>query len=469
MTVSRDLDRQLGVWFADRATSTPPDGLLHRSLVRVDATAQRPGWSFKSGRRLSGPKAARGRAVALIGLAAAIIVALAALRPAILPIAASPSGPAGPSMTAGPTAVPTEPAQTTRPSRSTPATDTMWTPAAPMLEIRFGETATLLPDGDVLVVGGRSDWAGHGFTRATAELFDPATGRWTQTGSLGSARQGQIAILLASGKVLVAGGDASGGSPASSLVSAELYDPRTGTWAYTGHLMSAREGATATRLPDGRVLVTGGFSSLAGGPIASAEIYDPATGAWTVTRAMTVGRQGHTATLLSNGTVLVAGGGCCDQAARASAEVYDPVTGAWTATGALHSARLYHSAITLSDQKVLVYGGDNRSDHGPVTTAELYDPATRIWVTTGSPSSPGNLFESQGAVIGQAVRLRDETIFAAAGSSERYDPMSGSWTAAGGLKGDLYTYVHTATMLADGRVLVTYEPAAALFDPSGTP
>ena len=276
----------------------------------------------------------------------------------------------------------------------------------------IGESATLLPNGKVLVAGGNPQFNRRGLTRATAELYDPSTGRWTLTGSMHEAREGHAAVLLANGKVLVLGGGASSGGVSRLVSSAELYDPSTGTWTDTGRLTTARAGATATVLSDGRVLVTGGASSRTGDPERSAEVYDPITGIWAKTAAMSVPRNGHTATLLPDGRVLVVGGQCCTEPAVASAELYDPASGTWTETGVLASARRNHTAVLLGDGNVLVYGGDNGNSLSPaVTTAELYDPVTGVWVATGSPGSAGNFFEAQGG--GQAKPLPDGKVLAA--------------------------------------------------------
>src|SRR5205823_48343 len=170
--------------------------------------------------------------------------------------------------------------------------------------------ATLLPSGKGLVAGGctRSSYLRR------AELYDPAAGTWTPTGSLGTAREHHTATLLPSGKVLVAGGYDGG----SYMSSTELYDPATGRWRRTGTFGTARELHTATLLPSGKVLVAGGYN---GGYLSSAELYDPAAGTWAATGSLGTAHATHTATLLPSGKVLVAGGS--DGGYLSSAELYD--------------------------------------------------------------------------------------------------------------------------------------------------
>jgi hypothetical protein len=176
------------------------------------------------------------------------------------------------------------------------------------------------------------------------------------------------ATLLPNGKVLVAGGFKLNHG---ELSSAELYDPATGKWTYTGSLVEPRELHTATLLPNGQVLVTGGYN-LPNGSLASAELYNPVRGTWTATGSMTVVRFSHTATLLPDGKVLAAGGygegGVGD--ILASAELYDPVTGTFTRTGDMNDARAVYTATLLTTGDVLVAGGYP----GPLASAELYDP-----------------------------------------------------------------------------------------------
>ena len=271
-----------------------------------------------------------------------------------------------------------------------PASGT-WAATGSLASARAGHTATLLPNGKVLVAGGFNN---SGYP-ASAELYDPASGTWTGTGSLNPARAGHTATLLPNGKVLVAGGQGEAGQGSNSyLASAELYDPALGTWTATGSLASARYFPTATLLPNGKVLVAGGYNDTSG-YLSSAELYDPTSGTWTVTGNMNSARERHTATLLPNGRVLVAAGFTANNTASASVstELYDPASGTWTGTGSLNTARSAHTATLLPSSKVLVAAGvDNNSN--VLASAELYTPtpthvallniSTRAHVGTGS-------------------------------------------------------------------------------------
>jgi hypothetical protein len=277
-----------------------------------------------------------------------------------------------------------------------------WSVTGSLNIARSGHTATLLQSGKVLVAGG-----GGGDGRA--ELYDPATGTWSITGGLITDRGGQTATLLQNGQVLIAGGWFDEGDGIASFVaSAELYDPATGTWSVTGNLNAPRSSHTATLLPDGRVLIAaGGFDNWApdkGGfavsptSLNSAELYDPATGTWSVTASLKTLRTAHTATLLPNGKVLVAGGyywttdgntpndgtfpcgdiWTCRAKALDTAEIYDPVAGNWSATVNLNAA--CSTATRLQNGQVLCAGGDS------LGSAELYESPVTLWAAV-LPSS----------------------------------------------------------------------------------
>ena len=239
-----------------------------------------------------------------------------------------------------------------------PVAGTFSPTTGPMTIARASHTATLLNIGKVLIAG----WG-----NATAELFDPSTGTFSQTGSMSLARTAHTATLLASGKVLIAGGT---GAPGQPLAEAELYDPASGSFSQTLFSMAtARSVHTATLLKDGTVLLAGGLVTNPGMATATAELFNPTTQMFTTTKAnMETPRAFQTATRLTDGTVLVSGGSD-GTATIASAEVYDPTAGTFSPTGSMVSTRQSHTATLLNDGTVLVTCGTN----GVVLiSAELY-------------------------------------------------------------------------------------------------
>jgi N-acetylneuraminic acid mutarotase len=324
----------------------------------------------------------------------------------------------------------------------------VFTPTGSLNDARVYHTTTLLANGQVLVAAGQDT---NGFTLA-AELYDPATGYWTPTGGLNNARAYHTATLLANGQVLVAGGD---DFIYGLLSSAELYDPATGAWSYTGDLNSQRYLHTAILLPSGQVLVVGGYAGYGVeggqnvyGDHTSAELYDPTTGAWSFTGDIDQERDFPTATLLANGKVLLTGGDDNNGYPLASVELYDPATGRWTRTGSLGTARDGDTVTLLPNGKVLVAGGDD-TNNDYLVSAELYDPATGAWSPTGS------LNDARGWHT--ATLLPNGKVLVAGGdatgnSAELYDPATANWTRTGSL--GTARDSHTATLLPNGQVLI---------------
>ena len=269
----------------------------------------------------------------------------------------------------------------------------LWRKTGPLNVARMRQTATLLTNGNVLVAGGvgnTNNGNAWGYL-SSAEVYHSDIENWFVTGELNLAREFHTATLLPNGKVLVAGGDT--GGLYSDTRSAELYDSATGLWTNTGFLNVARHAHTATLLPSGKVLVTGGSGSLyVGDGLSSAELYDSVSQGWTHTYPMSTNRVFHTATLLADGRVLIAGGLAYlndfgNHTIYSSAEIYNPATEIWTPTSPMNVARFGHAATLLPNGKVLVTGGeayDGTNQHYAIFSAELYDSATGIWTQVGA-------------------------------------------------------------------------------------
>jgi N-acetylneuraminic acid mutarotase len=355
------------------------------------------------------------------------------------------------------------------------ATADGFTKCNPMNIARFGHTATLLPNGKVLVAGG-SDDNNNGL--ASAELYDPTTGKWTETGIMGEARCYHTATLLPNGKVLVAGGiKFLGRFLDRALASTELYDPATGKWTDGGALSTERMNHSATLLPDGKVLVAGG--SIYDGNICTlttAELYDAATDKWTETGEMNTARAGHPAVLLTNGKVLVTGGknSIATTDSLIGAELYDPATGKWIeADPMLFTGRCDHTATLLQNGKVLVTGGWYGAGKNSLLS-ETYDPATGKWEKTGNMSfqrashTATLLPDGKVLITGGGVANRSNNNQAVC---ELYNPASGKWSDGGAMS--VGRLNHTATLLPNGKVLIaggfygrTFYTSAEWFSPA---
>jgi hypothetical protein len=269
-----------------------------------------------------------------------------------------------------------------------------------MLVGHCSAAAAVLPNGQVLIAGGDSYANNKNTPIDYAEVYDPASGTFKATGRMVEPRSGAHLIPLTDGSVLVVDGATTG---YTSTASAELYDPRVGVFRPTGSMSVARGDAATERLADGRVLVAGGTTSTQYVTwLASAEVYDPATGSFSPTGSMATARDFASATLMPEGRVLVAGGRA-GQTALSAAETYDPSTGRFTPTGSMTIAREYPAQVLLSDGSVLVAGGYQSASSGLswLASAEIYDAAI------GSFSQVGGL--PQGYATYTAILLDDGT------------------------------------------------------------
>lgn len=301
-----------------------------------------------------------------------------------------------------------------------------WTTAT-MGSKRSGHTATVLPSGQVLVLGGIPD--GTGAILASGEVFTPGGGTRTASVSPGTYYDAGT-VQLPSGKVLAHDG-----------FNCKEYDPSSGTWQATanGFLYARGAGPVLSLLPTGKVLCVGGVSSGSDWP--RVELYDPATRTWGLSTPLPVYPGAVAAVPLVSGQVLVVGGSRC--------LVYDPADATWVTTGSMQSARSEHRAALLPDGRVLVAGGTVTNGHSGST--EIYDPVTGAWT-----AGPNMITPRYGHVL---VPLANGRIMAVGGtpagysSCEYYDPASGMWLP--GPANLLRRYAPNLVTLASGRLLTT--------------
>jgi hypothetical protein len=314
----------------------------------------------------------------------------------------------------------------------------------PMSISRALHTATLLQGGRVLLVGGYT-----GTDTANVEIFDPASGTYQATGSLNTARYGHSATLLTDGHVLVIGGYHDGW-----LSSAEIYDPATGQWSATQPIFAHGLNHTATLLKDGRVLVMAGdIQSGYSGADDRVEIFDPQKNSWqkAAFHEHTIGC--HTATLLMDGRVLIAGG-------EGYPAIYDPINDTWQPAGTLTFGRNLARAVLLQDGRVLLIGGTDQLAK-PTNSVEIYDPVSNTWQQaaplqqarydhTATLLPSGRVLVAGGAKLWQDEWGNSDAFL---NSIEIYNPASNSWSVW--LPLQEHRMGHTATLLPDGRILMT--------------
>jgi len=338
--------------------------------------------------------------------------------------------------------------------------------------------------GQILVAGGAVGTAkisGKGVMTfavsvpTTSQLYKLSSDSVTATGGLNDGRFFATTTLLSDGTVLIAGGFDKSGKP---LASAEIYDPATGRFSLTGSMVSPRALHTATLLADGAVLLVGGVNDLTGHIYGTAELYDPTHGRFTATAgALPRGVAGHTATLLATGKVLIAGGfNSVVLGAEAvynttnTSLLYTPASQQFVATGNMIDTPTMHSATLLPNGDVLIAGGysgaaywedesklQGNVDSGVLDSAEIYNPVTGTFtcidgatkVLTCKPSM-ANARAGHSATIFASGPLAGEVLLAggmgakastvnrqnppsALASAELFDPVSNKFTATGSM------------------------------------
>jgi len=300
--------------------------------------------------------------------------------------------------------------------------------------------AVLRPDGRVLVLGG---------SQQHVDLFAPASSgvadAWVATGDSLVDRRFHTATLL-EGRVqgvFVTGGE-------SQPTTTELHDTRTGAWRATAAMSVGRIGHTATRLKDGRVLVTGGYNP-ATQALETSELYDASTDTWTATGKLNVGRSKHTATLLPDGKVLVTGGLDASSGPLRSTELYDPNTGAWEPAGDMVGLRFEHTATLMQDGRVLVAGGAPYMDISGST--EVFYPSEKTWAAVGNMARPrrkhtATLLPTCHVLVTGGGHEHNGTL----DSVELFDVHTDTWSTISSLS--VPRSYHAATLLNDGRVLI---------------
>ena len=302
-----------------------------------------------------------------------------------------------------------------------------------MATARHSHTATILPDGDVLVAGGRD--ASTTFT--SAERYDAVSRTWSPAGSMAGQRERHTATLLPNGNVLVVAGQLNG----NSLATAELYDPDTNTWTSAANIPGARRFHTATLLTSGKVLVSSGVTS------SSPQLYDPALNTWSGAGTQVLARFDHSATLLANGQVLLAGGA----STVAGAELYDPGTNSWSAATSMATGRHQHTGHTASQRQRAGRWWLEQLDHHAVECVSFMTHRTNIMVCRREHwSLPAGSTQRRSLANGHVLVAGGVD---AESLGRLYDPTLNTWTATAFLTSP--RFLHAAMALPDNTVLAT--------------
>lgn len=309
---------------------------------------------------------------------------------------------------------------------------------------RAAHQSTLLRTGEVLVTGGCTR-PGCERIVASVELYDPSTRSFRVATEMNSPRASHAAINLPDGRVLVTGG----WTDRTATASAEVYNPETGRFATVDDMTEARAGHVAVGLPSGAVLIVGGESGT-GAPLATAEIFDPTTSAFSAVKGMRTARSAHVATPLEDGRVLVAGGHRARGEILRSAEIFDPITGEFQSTGEMAVPRHKHAAVRLPDGRVLIIGGSGAGDYRErYSSTEIYDPASGTF--SPGPHMNWPRYKLDDAVL--ALPSGDVLVVGGAIHPERYDHVDGVFRPLEAELSGPQAFA-TADLLPTGEVLV---------------
>lgn len=330
-----------------------------------------------------------------------------------------------------------------------------WSSVGDMSYPRSGHSATLLPDGRILVVGGNAS-----SPRSDAELFDPLTNRWrTLPGGMRVGREGHTANLLLDGRVLIQGN-----------AGADIFNPKTETWNSTGVMVNEfRNRSNSTLLPDGRVLVIGGENDL----FSTSELYDPSTNTWSQAGVTPFpSRSNVTLATLPGGHVLLAGGASIYRYMMANPYLFDIASSTWTALGAEGMDRFFHTATSLVDGQVLFVGGFESFAHGgSLSSTLLFNGAMENpWIRVSDMSEVrqghvANLLSS-GSVLVAAGEGHGYTI----STTEIFEPSTGNWRLSpdvpgyGGSFSAISGLKDKKVLLSGGLNLDSPKPMTYLFD-----
>ena len=348
-----------------------------------------------------------------------------------------------------------------------PASNSFQATAGPMNDPRSGCTATTLPDGTVLIAGGLDSSESH--MTDTAEIYDPSSGTFSYTkGKMVGARAFHVAVLLADGKVLLAGGL----NGTQALASAEIYNPASGTFSATAEpLNSPRYESVAVLLGDGRVLIAGGQDVPA--PLDTAELYDPGTSTFNLTaNSMSTGRNHPSATPLPDGNAIVCAGSSTfpKQTPDASCDLFDTATNTFSPTGSLHIARTHAAAVVLSDGSPLILGGiddqgSNAGNYEP--SGEIYDPAAGTFTVTGGMNALRVAYGSALLPDGRVLLAGGGSLVEAHDTAEVFDPETRHFVPTANNLRSVFSPCQAVT-LNNGKVLIAdgdKDEPADLFDP----